>query len=141
MPIRNAGFRKTLSREQRQPTPAKRRELMFALGRFAASFKSNACLMRATPDRRGGAGKFAVRLVQDLAMKAVLPLKGTVAASDPFSPPFPDGVEEMARHGATAIIQPRLRSGSGRIETADRLGLAMCLLEQAFPTLICEDTL
>ena len=56
------------------------------------------------------------------AMKAVLPLKGTVAASDAFFP-FPDGVEEIAKAGATAIIQP---GGSVRdqevIEAADRMG-------------------
>ncbi|HJV96664.1 MAG TPA: bifunctional phosphoribosylaminoimidazolecarboxamide formyltransferase/IMP cyclohydrolase, partial [Albitalea sp.] len=59
------------------------------------------------------------------AMKAVLPLAGTVAASDAFFP-FPDGVEVIAQAGATAIIQP---GGSVRdaevIATADRLGLAM----------------
>jgi phosphoribosylaminoimidazolecarboxamide formyltransferase/IMP cyclohydrolase len=58
-------------------------------------------------------------------MKAVLPLKGTVAASDAFFP-FPDGVEEIAKAGATAIIQP---GGSVKdsevIAAADRLGLAM----------------
>ncbi len=61
------------------------------------------------------------------AMKAILPLKGTVAASDAFFP-FPDGVEEIARAGATAVIQP---GGSVRdqdvIEAANRLGLAMVL--------------
>jgi len=50
-----------------------------------------------------------------------------VAASDAFFP-FPDGVEEIAKAGATAIIQP---GGSMRdqevIDTADRLGLAMVL--------------
>jgi len=59
------------------------------------------------------------------AQKAVLPLQGTVAASDAFFP-FPDGVEEIAKAGATAIIQP---GGSVRdqevIEAADRMGLAM----------------
>jgi phosphoribosylaminoimidazolecarboxamide formyltransferase/IMP cyclohydrolase len=59
------------------------------------------------------------------AMNSQLPLKGTVAASDAFFP-FPDGVEEIARAGATAIIQP---GGSQRdpevIAAADRLGLAM----------------
>jgi phosphoribosylaminoimidazolecarboxamide formyltransferase/IMP cyclohydrolase len=58
-------------------------------------------------------------------MKAVLPLQGAVAASDAFFP-FPDGVEEIARTGATAIIQP---GGSVRdqevIDAADRMGLAM----------------
>ena len=58
-------------------------------------------------------------------MKAVLPLEGTVVASDAFFP-FPDGVEEAARHGATAVIQPggSVRDGEV-IEAADRLGLAM----------------
>ena len=59
------------------------------------------------------------------AMRAQLPLKGTVAASDAFFP-FTDGVEEIAKAGATAIIQP---GGSVRdqeaIDAADRLGLAM----------------
>jgi phosphoribosylaminoimidazolecarboxamide formyltransferase/IMP cyclohydrolase len=52
-------------------------------------------------------------------------LKGTVLASDAFFP-FADGVEEAAKHGITAVIQP---GGSVRdaevIEAADRLGLAM----------------
>ena len=39
------------------------------------------------------------------AAKAVLPLQGAVAASDAFFP-FADGVEEIARHGVTAVIQP-----------------------------------
>jgi phosphoribosylaminoimidazolecarboxamide formyltransferase/IMP cyclohydrolase len=59
------------------------------------------------------------------AMKAVLPLQGTVVASDAFFP-FPDGVEEAAKYGATAFIQP---GGSVRdndvIAAADRLGVAM----------------
>jgi phosphoribosylaminoimidazolecarboxamide formyltransferase/IMP cyclohydrolase len=58
-------------------------------------------------------------------MKAILPLKGTVAASDAFFP-FPDGLETIAEAGATAIIQP---GGSVRdaevIAAADRLGVAM----------------
>jgi phosphoribosylaminoimidazolecarboxamide formyltransferase/IMP cyclohydrolase len=59
------------------------------------------------------------------AAKAVLPLKGTVAASDAFFP-FPDGVEVIAQAGATAVIQP---GGSVRdhevIDAANRLDLAM----------------
>ena len=59
------------------------------------------------------------------AGKAVLPLEGTVAASDAFFP-FPDGVEEIAKHGVTAVVQP---GGSKRdqevIDAANRLGLAM----------------
>jgi phosphoribosylaminoimidazolecarboxamide formyltransferase/IMP cyclohydrolase len=59
------------------------------------------------------------------AMKAVLPLRGCVLASDAFFP-FSDGIEEAARHGITAVIQP---GGSVRdaevIAAADQLGLAM----------------
>ena len=59
------------------------------------------------------------------AMKAVLPLKGTVVASDAFFP-FPDGIEEAAKYGITAVIQP---GGSVRddlvIAAANKLGLAM----------------
>jgi phosphoribosylaminoimidazolecarboxamide formyltransferase/IMP cyclohydrolase len=63
--------------------------------------------------------------VKIAVMKAQSPLTGSVVASDAFFP-FPDGVEEIAKAGATAIIQP---GGSQRdaevIATADRLGLAM----------------
>jgi phosphoribosylaminoimidazolecarboxamide formyltransferase/IMP cyclohydrolase len=59
------------------------------------------------------------------ATKAVLPLEGTVLASDAFFP-FRDGVDEAARHGATAVIQP---GGSIRdeevITAANEHGLAM----------------
>jgi phosphoribosylaminoimidazolecarboxamide formyltransferase/IMP cyclohydrolase len=58
-------------------------------------------------------------------MKAQIPLAGSVVASDAFFP-FADGVEEAARAGATAVIQP---GGSVHdadvIAAADRLGLAM----------------
>jgi phosphoribosylaminoimidazolecarboxamide formyltransferase / IMP cyclohydrolase len=58
-------------------------------------------------------------------MKAVLPLAGTVLASDAFFP-FPDGIEEAAKYGITAVIQP---GGSVRdeevIAAANRLNLAM----------------
>jgi phosphoribosylaminoimidazolecarboxamide formyltransferase/IMP cyclohydrolase len=59
------------------------------------------------------------------AQKAVLPLKGSVAASDAFFP-FADGLEAIAATGATAVIQP---GGSVRdqdvIDADDRLGIAM----------------
>jgi phosphoribosylaminoimidazolecarboxamide formyltransferase/IMP cyclohydrolase len=58
-------------------------------------------------------------------MKAILPLQGTVLASDAFFP-FADGVEEAAKHGITAVIQP---GGSVRddevVAAANKLGLAM----------------
>src|SRR5205085_2375398 len=73
-----------------------------------------------------GAGQMSrVDSVKVGAMKATLPLTGTVLASDAFFP-FPDGIEEAARHGITAVIQP---GGSVRddavIAAANRLGLAM----------------
>jgi phosphoribosylaminoimidazolecarboxamide formyltransferase / IMP cyclohydrolase len=73
-----------------------------------------------------GAGQMSrVDSVKVGAMKAVLPLKGAIVASDAFFP-FPDGVEEAAKHGITAVIQP---GGSVNdndvIAAADRLGLAM----------------
>jgi len=73
-----------------------------------------------------GAGQMSrVDSVKVGAMKAVLPLEGTVLASDAFFP-FPDGVEEAAKHGITAVIQP---GGSVNdkdvIAAADQLGLAM----------------
>ena len=59
------------------------------------------------------------------AQKAHLPLKGTVAASDAFFP-FRDGLDEIARSGAAAVIQP---GGSIKddevIAAADEHGLAM----------------
>ncbi len=73
-----------------------------------------------------GAGQMSrVDSVRFGAQKAVLPLDGTVLASDAYFP-FPDGVEEAAKHGITAVIQP---GGSIRdalvSDAADRLGLAM----------------
>jgi phosphoribosylaminoimidazolecarboxamide formyltransferase/IMP cyclohydrolase len=89
--------------------------------------KSNAVVFARSGRTVGvGAGQMSrVDSVRVAAMRAVLPLKGTVLASDAFFP-FPDGVEEAARHGATAVIQP---GGSLRdadvIAAANRLGLAM----------------
>jgi phosphoribosylaminoimidazolecarboxamide formyltransferase/IMP cyclohydrolase len=73
-----------------------------------------------------GAGQMSrVDSVKVGAMKAVLPVAGSVVASDAYFP-FADGVEEAAKHGITAVIQP---GGSVRdeevIAAADRLGLAM----------------
>ena len=59
------------------------------------------------------------------AMKAILPLAGTVAASDAFFP-FPDGLETVAKAGATAVIQPGGSVNDQKvIEAADKLGMAM----------------
>ena len=111
---------------QRPPTAEESRALLFAW-KVCKHVKSNAIVYARDGQTVGvGAGQMSrVDSAKIGAMKAQLPLKGTVAASDAFFP-FPDGVEEIAKAGATAIIQP---GGSQRdpevIEAADRLGLAM----------------
>lgn len=111
---------------KRPPTPEEARALLFAW-RVCKHVKSNAIVYARDGQTVGvGAGQMSrVDSAKIGAMKAQLPLKGTVAASDAFFP-FPDGVEEIAKAGATAIIQP---GGSQRdpevIDAADRLGLAM----------------
>ena len=111
---------------QRAPTPEETRALLFAW-KVCKHVKSNAIVYARDGQTVGiGAGQMSrVDAARFGAMKAQLPLKGTVAASDAFFP-FPDGVEEIAKAGATAIIQP---GGSQRdpevIAAADRLGLAM----------------
>jgi len=111
---------------QRAPTPEETRAMLFAW-KVCKHVKSNAIVYARDGQTVGvGAGQMSrVDSAKIGAMKAQLPLKGTVAASDAFFP-FPDGVEEIAKTGATAIIQP---GGSQRdaevIAAADRLGLAM----------------
>src|SRR5580700_4920156 len=111
---------------QRPPTPEETRALLFAW-KVCKHVKSNAIVYARDGQTVGvGAGQMSrVDSAKIGAMKAQLPLKGTVAASDAFFP-FPDGVEEIAKAGTTAIIQP---GGSQRdpevIAAADRLGLAM----------------
>ena len=111
---------------KRAPTPEEKRALLFTW-KVCRHVKSNAILFaRDGQTVAVGAGQMSrVDAVKVAVMKAVLPLKGTVAASDAFFP-FPDGVEEIAKAGATAVIQP---GGSVRdqevIDAADRLGLAM----------------
>ncbi len=73
-----------------------------------------------------GAGQMSrVDSVKLGAMRAQLPIAGSVLASDAFFP-FRDGVDEAAKHGITAVIQP---GGSVRdeevIAAANEHGLAM----------------
>jgi phosphoribosylaminoimidazolecarboxamide formyltransferase / IMP cyclohydrolase len=91
---------------ERKPTEEEMRALLFAW-KVCKHVKSNAILYARDGQSTGvGAGQMSrVDSAKIGAMKAVLPLKGTVAASDAFFP-FPDGVEEIAKAGATAIIQP-----------------------------------
>jgi phosphoribosylaminoimidazolecarboxamide formyltransferase / IMP cyclohydrolase len=111
---------------ERKPTEQEMRDLLFAW-KVCKHVKSNAILYARNGQGTGvGAGQMSrVDSARIGAMKSVLGIKGSVAASDAFFP-FPDGVEVIAEAGATAIIQP---GGSVRdqevIDTANKLGLAM----------------
>ena len=110
----------------RPPTADELRSLLFAW-RVCKHVKSNAIVYARDSQTVGvGAGQMSrVDAARFGAQKAILPLKGCVAASDAFFP-FPDGLEAVAQAGATAVIQP---GGSMRdqevIDAADRLGIAM----------------
>jgi len=116
---------------KRPPTEAEWRDLRFAWA-AVGSVKSNAILLARNEAAIGiGAGQMS-RV--DASFLAVHKARheghdpaGSVLASDAFFP-FPDGVEEAARAGVRAIIQP---GGSVKdadvIATADQHGLAMVL--------------
>jgi phosphoribosylaminoimidazolecarboxamide formyltransferase/IMP cyclohydrolase len=114
---------------KRQPTQSEIGAMRFGL-KVVKHVKSNAIAFVAE-DRTlaiGGGATSRVDPVHAARAKAGrvgVDLKGSVLASDAFFP-FPDGIEEAAKAGAVAVIQP---GGSVRdeevIATADRLGLAM----------------
>jgi phosphoribosylaminoimidazolecarboxamide formyltransferase/IMP cyclohydrolase len=110
----------------RPPTADELRSLLFAW-RVCKHVKSNAIVYAKDGQTLGvGAGQMSrVDAARFGAMKAVLPLAGSVAASDAYFP-FPDGLETAVAAGATAVIQP---GGSVKdqevIAAADRLGVAM----------------
>jgi phosphoribosylaminoimidazolecarboxamide formyltransferase/IMP cyclohydrolase len=93
----------------------------------AKHVKSNAIVFaNATQTVGVGAGQMSrVDSARIASLKAQLPLEGTAAASDAFFP-FRDGLDEIAKAGATSVIQP---GGSVRdeevIAAADEHGLAM----------------
>lgn len=110
----------------RAATDEELRALLFAW-KVVKHVKSNAiAYAREGQLISAGAGQMSrVDSVKVGAMKAILPLRPCVLASDAFFP-FPDGLEEAARHGVTAVIQP---GGSVRdsevIAAADKLKIAM----------------
>src|SRR6266566_3836717 len=113
----------------RQPTEIEKQALVFAW-RVVKHVKSNAIVYARDSVAVGvGAGQMSrvdsVRLGAAKAHELGRSLEGSVVASDAFFP-FPDGVEEAAKAGATAIVQP---GGSVRdaevIAAANRLGIAM----------------
>jgi phosphoribosylaminoimidazolecarboxamide formyltransferase/IMP cyclohydrolase len=111
---------------KRAASPEEMCTLRFAW-KVSKHVKSNAIVFAKDGATLGvGAGQMSrVDSVKLAVMKAQSSLQGSVVASDAFFP-FPDGVEEAAQAGATAVIQP---GGSVRdadvIAAADRLGMAM----------------
>jgi phosphoribosylaminoimidazolecarboxamide formyltransferase/IMP cyclohydrolase len=111
---------------ERQPTAEEIRALLFAWT-VCKHTKSNA-IVYANADQTIGVGAGQMSRVDSVkigAMRAQLPVAGSVLASDAFFP-FRDGLDEAARHGITAVIQP---GGSVRddevIAAANEHGLAM----------------
>jgi phosphoribosylaminoimidazolecarboxamide formyltransferase/IMP cyclohydrolase len=111
---------------KRAPTEAEWKNLIFAW-RVVKHVKSNAIVF-AAGDRTvaiGGGQTSRVESVKTAVMKAQLPVRGSCVGSDAFFP-FADGVEEIIKAGATAIIQP---GGSMRdaevVAAADAAGIAM----------------
>src|SRR5258705_304024 len=110
----------------REPTEEELEALLFAWI-VCKHTKSNAIVYaRANQTVGVGAGQMSrVDSVKIGAMRAQLPIAGSVLASDAFFP-FRDGIDEAAKHGITAVIQP---GGSVRddevIASAIEDGLAM----------------
>ncbi len=95
--------------------------------RIVKHVKSNAIVI-ATKDQLVGVGAGQMSRVDSVriaTMKAILPTKGCVLASDAFFP-FRDGIDMAAEAGVTAVIQP---GGSIRdeevIKAADERGMTM----------------
>ena len=111
---------------KREPTEEEINDLLFAWT-VCKHTKSNAIVYAREGQTVGiGAGQMSrVDSVKIGAMRAQLPLKGSVLASDAFFP-FRDGVDEAGKHDITAVIQPggSMRDGEV-IAAADELGLAM----------------
>jgi phosphoribosylaminoimidazolecarboxamide formyltransferase/IMP cyclohydrolase len=114
---------------EKQPTDAEIRALLFAW-KVCKHVKSNAIVLANESQTVGvGAGQMnrvdSVRIARMRAEKTGLELKNTVLASDAFFP-FRDNVDEAAKFGIAAIIQP---GGSVKdeevIQAADEHGLAM----------------
>lgn len=113
---------------QRQPTPAQLADLAFAW-RVARWVKSNAIVFARDRATVGiGAGQMSrVDSVMLAGHKAGDRSRGAVMASDAFFP-FPDGIEQAAKYGITAVVQP---GGSVRddevIAAVNNLGMVMVL--------------
>jgi phosphoribosylaminoimidazolecarboxamide formyltransferase/IMP cyclohydrolase len=119
-------IRKLTVATTRRPTDDEYTALAFAW-KVCKHVKSNAIVFTTRDQTIGiGAGQMSrLDSVRIAVMKAQSPLKGTVLASDAFFP-FRDGLDEAAKAGVTAVIQP---GGSLKdeevIKAANEHGLAM----------------
>jgi phosphoribosylaminoimidazolecarboxamide formyltransferase/IMP cyclohydrolase len=112
----------------RKPTDEEYAACAFAW-KVCKHVKSNA-IVYAKPGQTVGIGAGQMSRVDSVklaVMKAQMPIKGCVMASDAFFP-FRDGLDAAAQAGITAVIQP---GGSIRdaeiIKAADEQGLAMIM--------------
>ena len=121
-------IRKLTVATTRKPTDAEYEALAFAW-KVCKHVKSNAIIFTNKDQTIGiGAGQMSrLDSVRIAVIKAQFPLKGTVLASDAFFP-FRDGLDEAAKAGITAVIQP---GGSLKdeevIKAANEHGLAMVM--------------
>ena len=116
---------------ERQPSPEETEAMIFGW-RVVKHVKSNA-IVYARPGLLVGVGAGQMSRVDSVKLGATKArdlkhaLEGTVLASDAFFP-FPDGVEEAAKAGVAALVQP---GGSLRdkevIAAANAHNLAMVL--------------
>jgi phosphoribosylaminoimidazolecarboxamide formyltransferase/IMP cyclohydrolase len=112
----------------REPTPAEWEDLRFAWA-VCKHTKSNAVVLARGREVVGvGAGQMSrVDSVRLATAKAGERARGAVLASDAFFP-FPDGVEEAARAGIAAMIQPGGSVRDGEVvAAAECAGCAMVL--------------
>ena len=113
---------------EKKPTQDEINSLMFAW-RIVKHVKSNAIIFVSGTETVGiGAGQMSrIDSTQLAAWKAQKPLENIVMASDAFFP-FRDNIDEAAKHGVKAIIQP---GGSVRdqevIDACNEHGIAMVL--------------
>ena len=123
-----ADVRKLTVATTRKPGDDEYEALAFAW-KVCKHVKSNAIIFAKKDQTIGiGAGQMSrLDSVRIAVMKAQFPLKGTVLASDAFFP-FRDGLDEAAKAGITAVIQP---GGSLKdeevIKAANEHGIAMIM--------------
>jgi len=113
---------------EKKPTQEEIDSLMFAW-RIVKHVKSNAIIFVSGTETVGiGAGQMSrIDSTQLASLKANKPMENIVMASDAFFP-FRDNIDEAAKHGVKAIIQP---GGSVRdqevIDACNEHGIAMVL--------------